>query len=83
MDNYRGISLTCVIAKMVNSVILTGFKMPLILTWQTIKMSSERRSTVGRILAQRKFIEEVKKNNLTAYSVSLTSKRLLIQFTEQ
>ena len=41
------------------------------------------RSTVGQILALRRIIEEVKKNNNTAVTVKLTSKIILIQNTEQ
>ena len=85
-DNYRGISLTCIIAKMVNSMILNRIRDAIDPHLRDNQNGFRKgRSTVGQILALRRIIEEeeVKKNNLAAVLLFLTSKRLLIQFTEQ
>ena len=66
-DNYRGISLTCIIAKMVNSMILNRIRDAIDPHLRENQNGFRRaRSTVGQILALRRIIEEVKKNNLTA-----------------
>ena len=66
-DNYRGISLTCIIAKMYDRMILNrirGANDPHLRENQN--GFREGRATVSHILALRRIIEEVKKNNLTA-----------------
>ena len=66
-DNYRGISLTCIIAKMVNSMILNRIRDAIDPHLRDNQNGFRKgRSTVGQILALRRIIEEVKKNNLTA-----------------
>ena len=92
-DNYRGISLTCIIAKMVNSMILNRIRDAIDPHLRDNQNGFRKgRSTVGQILALRRIIEEMK-NNFTAVgdeeeqphssTLSLTSKRLVIQFTEE
>ena len=66
-DNYRGISLTCIIAKVYNRMILNRVRQaidPLLRKNQN--GFREGRTTTSQILALRRMIEEVKKNNLTA-----------------
>ena len=66
-NNYRGISLTCVTAKMYKRMILNriqdAFVTPLRFNLNGFRKG---RSTVAQILALRRIIEKVKKNNLTA-----------------
>jgi hypothetical protein len=66
-DNYRGISLTCIIAKIYNRMILNrirGANDPHLRENQND--FREARATVSQILALRRIIEEVEKNNRTA-----------------
>ena len=66
-DNYRGISLTCVIAKMYNRMILNRIRDAIDPHLRDNQNGFRKgRTTVGQILALRRIIEEVKKNNLTA-----------------
>ena len=66
-DNYRGISLTCIIAKLYNRMILNRIR-PVINLRMRYNQNGFRigRTTVAQILALRRIIEEVKKNNLSA-----------------
>jgi hypothetical protein len=66
-DNYRGISLICIIAKIYNRLILNRIRSiidPLLRTNQNGFRSN--RTTVAQILAVRRIIEGVKSNNLEA-----------------
>ena len=66
-DNYRGISLTCIIAKMFNRMILNRLRSAIDPHLRDNQNGfRERRSTTSHILALRRTIEEVKSNNLTA-----------------
>lgn len=66
-DNYRGISLTCITAKMYNRMILNRIRGAIDPYLRENQNGfREGRSTVTQILALRRIIEEVKKNNLTA-----------------
>ena len=66
-DNYRGISLTCVIAKMYNRMILNRIRDAIDPHLRDNQNGFRKgRTTVGQILALRRIIEEVKRNNLTA-----------------
>ena len=66
-DNYRGISLTCVIAKIYNRMILNRIRSAIDPGLRTNQNGfREGRSTVTQILALRRIIEEVKKNNMEA-----------------
>ena len=66
-DNYRGISLTCIVAKMFNRMMLNRLRPaidPLLRNNQD--GFREGRSTTSQILVLRRVIEEVKLNNLSA-----------------
>lgn len=66
-DNCRGISLTCTSAKIYNRMILNRKRSaidPKLIDYQN--GFREKRSTVTQIIALRRIIEEVKKNNLPA-----------------
>jgi hypothetical protein len=66
-DNYRGISLICIIAKIYNRLILNRIRSiidPLLRTNQN--GFRPNRTTVAQILAVRRIIEGVKSNNLEA-----------------
>ncbi|KAJ8351146.1 hypothetical protein SKAU_G00226220 [Synaphobranchus kaupii] len=66
-DNYRGISLTCVIAKMYNRMILNRIRGAIDPYLRENQNGfREGRTTVAQIFALRRIIEEVKRNNLTA-----------------
>ena len=66
-DNYRGISLTCITAKVFNRMILNRIR-PAIDPHLRENQNGfrERRTTVAQILALRRMIEEVKRDNLAA-----------------
>jgi hypothetical protein len=66
-DNYRGISLTCIIAKLFNRMILNRIR-SVIDPMLRVNQNGFRpkRTTVAQILALRRIIEEVKRNNLPA-----------------
>ena len=65
-DNYRGVSLTCIIAKMHNRMILNLIRRVL-----DVKLRKNQNgfhpnhTTVAQILALRRIIDGVKENNLT------------------
>ena len=64
-DNYRGISLTCIIAKVFNRMILNRIRGAIDPKLRDNQNGfREKRSTVAQILALRRIIEEVKRNNL-------------------
>src|SRR6056300_1363575 len=66
-DNYRGISLICIIAKIYNRMILNRIRCiidPLLRINQNGFRS--KRTTVAQILTLRRIIEGVKENNLKA-----------------
>ena len=66
-DNYRGISLTCIIAKIYNRMILNRIRGAIDPCLRENQNGfREGRTTVTQILALRRIIEEVRKNNLTA-----------------
>ena len=66
-DNYRGISLTCIIAKMYNRMILNRIRGAIDPHLRENQNGfREGRTTVAQILALRRITEEVKRNNLTA-----------------
>ena len=64
-DNYRGISLTCIIAKMYNLMILNRIKKAIA---YRLRMNQHgfrpKRTTVAQILSLRSVIEGVRRNNL-------------------
>ena len=66
-DNYRGISLTCVTAKLFNRMVLNRIRDPIDPHLRSAQNGFRKgRSTVAQILALRRLIEEVKRHNLTA-----------------
>ena len=69
-DNYRGIALSSLVAKIVNKMLLNRIR-PKIDPLLRGNQSGFRpgRSTIAQILALRRIIEEVKKNNLSAVMV--------------
>ena len=69
-DNYRGIGLTCIIAKTFNSMILNHIRGPIDSHLRGNQNGFRRnRSTLSHILALRRMLEKARKNNL---SVELT-----------
>ena len=66
-NNYRGISLTCILAKMYNRMILNRIRSVID---PKLRMNQNgfrpERTTVAQILTLRRIIEEVKANNLPA-----------------
>ena len=66
-DNYRGISLTCIISKLLNRMILNRIKEKLDHVLRFNQNGFRKScSTLYQILAIRRIIEESKKNNLSA-----------------
>ncbi|KAJ4939860.1 hypothetical protein JOQ06_029296 [Pogonophryne albipinna] len=66
-DKYRGISLTCITANVYNRMILNRIRRAIDPHLrQNQNGFREGRTTVAQILALRRMIEEVKKDNLTA-----------------
>ena len=66
-DNYRGISLTCITAKVFNRMILNRIRHAIDPHLRENQNGfREERTTVAQILALRRLIEEVKKDNLAA-----------------
>ena len=66
-DNYRGISLICIIAKIFNRMILNRIRSKIDLRLRTSKNGFRpNRPTVAQILSLRRIIEGVKMNNLKA-----------------
>jgi hypothetical protein len=66
-DNYRGISLTCIITKLYNRMILNRIRSAIDPKLRYNQNGFRpKRTTVAQILALRRIIEEVKRNNLTA-----------------
>lgn len=66
-DNYRGISLTCIIAKMYNRMILNRLRSTIDPHLRDNQNGfREGRTTLAQILALQRIIEEVKRNNLAA-----------------
>ncbi|KAJ4938949.1 hypothetical protein JOQ06_028414 [Pogonophryne albipinna] len=66
-DNYGGISLTCITAKVYNQMILNRIRHAIDPHLRENQNGfREGRSTAAQILALRRMIEEVKKDNLTA-----------------
>ena len=75
-DNYRGISLICIIAKMYNRMILNRIRDVLDLKLRPNQNGfRKKRTTVGQILALRRIIEGVKANNLAAVLVFIDFKK--------
>ena len=66
-NNYRGISLTCILAKLYNRMILNRIRSVID---PKLRMNQNgfrpERTTVAQILTLRRIIEEVKANNLPA-----------------
>ena len=66
-DNYRGISLTCIIAKIYNRMILNRIRSEIDIRLRNNQNGFRpKRTTVAQILALRRIIEGVQGNNLTA-----------------
>ena len=65
-DNYRGISLTCITAKGYHRMILNRTRHAIDPHLRENQNFRGERTTLAQILALRRLIEEVKKNNLTA-----------------
>ena len=66
-DNYRGISLICIIAKIYNRMILNRIRSEIDLRLRVNQNGFRpKRTTVAQILALRRIIEGVKANNLKA-----------------
>jgi hypothetical protein len=66
-DNYRGISLTCIIAKMYNRMILNRIRPAIDPQLRTNQNGFRpKRTTVAQIMALRRLIEGVKEKNLPA-----------------
>ena len=65
--NYRGISLTCIAAKVYNLMILNRIRHAIDPHLRENQNGfREERTTLAQILVLRRIIAEVKKNNLTA-----------------
>ena len=65
-DNYRGIGLTCIIAKIFNSMILNRIGGPIDSHLRDNQNGFRKnRSTLSHILALRRILEEARKNNLS------------------
>ena len=65
-DNYRGISLTCITAKIYNRMMLNRIRSAIDPHLRENQNGfRERRTTTAQILALRRIIEEVKEDNLT------------------
>ena len=65
-DNYRGIGLTCIIAKIFNSMILNHIRGPIDSHLRDNQNGFRKnRSTLSHILALRRILEEARKNNLS------------------
>ena len=65
-DNYRGIGLTCIIAKIFNSMILNRIRGPIDSHLRDNQNGFRKnRSTLSHILALRRILEEARKNNLS------------------
>ena len=66
-DNYRGISLICIIAKIYNRMILNRIRSVIDLRLRINQNGFRpKRTTVAQVLALRRLIEGVKSNNLKA-----------------
>ena len=66
-DNYRGISLICIITKLYNRMILNRIRSAIDPKLRYNQNGFRpKRTTVAQILALRRIIEEVKRNNLSA-----------------
>ena len=75
-DNYRGISLICIIAKMYNKMILNRIREVLDVKLRNNQNGFRKnRTTVGQILALRRIIEGVKAHNLPAILVFIDFKK--------
>ncbi len=75
-DNYRGISLTCIIAKMYNRMILNRTRRVLDVKLRKNQNGFRpKRTTVAQILALRRIIEGVKENNLPAVLTFINFKK--------
>ena len=65
-DNYRGIGLTCIIAKIFNSMILNRIGGPIDSHLRDNQNGFRKnRSTLSHILALRRILEEARKDNLS------------------
>ena len=75
-DNYRGISLICIIAKIFNRLILNRIRktidLKLLLNQNGFRSG---RTTVAQILTLRRIIEGVKDNNLKAVMTFIDFKK--------
>ena len=66
-DNYRGISLTCIMAKIFNRLILNRIRKAIDPKLRYNQNGfRQKRSTAAQVLALRRIIEEVRNHNLTA-----------------
>ena len=75
-DNYRGISQTCIVAKIYNRMILYRIREPIDPHLRFNQNGfRQKRSTTSHILALRRILEEVRKNNLPAVLIFLDFKK--------
>ena len=65
-DNYRGISVTCMMAKLINRLILNCIREVRDLKLGNQNKFRTKRTTASQILAIRRIIEGVKNNNKPA-----------------
>ena len=75
-DNYRGISLICIIAKIYNRLILNCIRSVIDVRLRINQNGfRSKRTTVAQILALRRIIEGVKANNLKAIMTFIDFKK--------
>ena len=75
-DNYRGISLICIIAKMYNRLILNPIRSVIDIRLRVNQNGFRpKRSTVAQILTLRRIIEGVKANNIEAVMTFIDFKK--------
>ena len=75
-DNYRGISLICIIAKMYNRLILNPIRSVIDIRLRVSQNGFlPKRSTVAQILTLRRIIEGVKANNIEAVMTFIDFKK--------
>ena len=75
-DNYRGISLTCITAKIFNRLILNSIReVNDLKLWKNLNGFRTKRTTVSQILPIQRIIEGVKNNNKPAVINFLSPRR--------
>ena len=81
IDNYRGIGLTCIIAKIYNSMILNCIRGPVDFHLRDNQnVFRKNRSRSSHILAVRRILEEARKNNPSAVLTFIVFKKAFDSF---